>query len=82
MRDSLTCILQIPPNLRSLSAEVIALKIEEYKRTTSNEKDKQKYVDMVEPEFRYCKLCEGFKPERTHHCRECKRCVLLMDHHW
>jgi len=28
-----------------------------------------------------CKKCLGFKPERTHHCSICKRCILKMDHH-
>jgi len=28
-----------------------------------------------------CKKCLGFKPERTHHCSVCNRCVLKMDHH-
>jgi len=28
-----------------------------------------------------CRKCLGFKPERTHHCSVCKRCVLKMDHH-
>lgn len=26
-------------------------------------------------------ICQVFKPERTHHCSTCKRCVLVMDHH-
>ncbi|KAJ3994123.1 zf-DHHC-domain-containing protein [Lentinula boryana] len=30
---------------------------------------------------RYCKMCESFKPPRTHHCRQCGHCVLRMDHH-
>jgi hypothetical protein len=60
----------------------IEAKVEEYKRLNPNEKSKKKYTELVEPEFRYCKVCEGFKPERTHHCRECNRCVLMMDHHW
>ncbi|WVO13681.1 hypothetical protein L204_101302 [Cryptococcus depauperatus] len=30
---------------------------------------------------RRCRKCDGPKPERTHHCSVCKRCVLLMDHH-
>ncbi|KAK7006269.1 Palmitoyltransferase [Favolaschia claudopus] len=29
-----------------------------------------------------CRKCGGQKPERTHHCRICKRCVLKYDHHW
>jgi len=28
-----------------------------------------------------CSKCGGSKPERTHHCRVCKRCVLKYDHH-
>jgi palmitoyltransferase len=30
---------------------------------------------------RWCVKCNAYKPERSHHCRQCKRCVLKMDHH-
>lgn len=30
---------------------------------------------------RFCAHCQKFKPERTHHCRQCGDCVLKMDHH-
>ncbi|CBZ56291.1 hypothetical protein NCLIV_067160 [Neospora caninum Liverpool] len=30
---------------------------------------------------RYCKVCNVWKPDRTHHCSACGRCVLNMDHH-
>ena len=30
---------------------------------------------------RYCKKCMTVKPDRTHHCASCGRCVLKMDHH-
>ncbi|KNC98384.1 uncharacterized protein SPPG_09345 [Spizellomyces punctatus DAOM BR117] len=30
---------------------------------------------------RYCRICNGFKPPRTHHCKRCGRCILRMDHH-
>lgn len=30
---------------------------------------------------RSCKWCMKYKPDRAHHCRVCKRCVLKMDHH-
>jgi hypothetical protein len=77
-----------PPQLADASEEEVRAKVEEYKRTVSQEKSstkkaaRKKYVQLEEPEFRYCGHCEAFKPERTHHCRECKRCVLMMDHHW
>ncbi|KAJ7625220.1 zf-DHHC-domain-containing protein [Mycena rosella] len=29
-----------------------------------------------------CRKCGQAKPERTHHCRICNRCVLKYDHHW
>jgi hypothetical protein len=32
------------------------------------------------PRF-WCTKCQAPKPERTHHCSFCKRCVLKMDHH-
>jgi len=30
---------------------------------------------------RFCKWCSKYKPDRCHHCRVCKACVLRMDHH-
>jgi palmitoyltransferase ZDHHC2/15/20 len=30
---------------------------------------------------RFCKKCQTPKPDRTHHCSTCRRCVLKMDHH-
>ncbi|KAI9893439.1 MAG: Palmitoyltransferase [Vezdaea aestivalis] len=35
----------------------------------------------LESKKRWCKKCEGPKPERAHHCKVCKRCVPKMDHH-
>ena len=29
----------------------------------------------------FCKKCKSYKPPRTHHCSDCDRCVLKMDHH-
>ncbi|XP_050531682.1 palmitoyltransferase ZDHHC6-like [Daktulosphaira vitifoliae] len=31
--------------------------------------------------LQFCKICEGFKAPRVHHCHKCNRCVLKMDHH-
>jgi len=30
---------------------------------------------------RDCKWCGKYKPDRCHHCRVCRTCVLKMDHH-
>mmetsp|Transcript_42618 Transcript_42618/g.92870 ORF Transcript_42618/g.92870 Transcript_42618/m.92870 type:complete len:355 (-) Transcript_42618:17-1081(-) len=30
---------------------------------------------------RHCKWCGKYKPDRCHHCRVCRMCVLKMDHH-
>ncbi|KAH7092153.1 DHHC palmitoyltransferase-domain-containing protein [Paraphoma chrysanthemicola] len=30
---------------------------------------------------RFCNKCQSKKPDRSHHCSTCKRCVLKMDHH-
>merc|ERR1719335_953324 len=30
---------------------------------------------------RHCKWCGKYKPDRCHHCRVCKQCILRMDHH-
>jgi hypothetical protein len=32
-------------------------------------------------ERRFCKWCDKYKPDRCHHCRVCKSCILRMDHH-
>ncbi|KAF1962217.1 zf-DHHC-domain-containing protein [Byssothecium circinans] len=32
-------------------------------------------------DLRFCKKCQTKKPDRSHHCSSCKRCVLKMDHH-
>jgi len=30
---------------------------------------------------RNCKWCNKYKPDRAHHCRICRTCILKMDHH-
>lgn len=30
---------------------------------------------------KWCSKCKQYKPERTHHCKSCGKCVLKMDHH-
>ncbi|CAB4415873.1 unnamed protein product [Rhizophagus irregularis] len=32
-------------------------------------------------ERRFCNKCDIDKPDRTHHCRVCKKCISKMDHH-
>lgn len=32
-------------------------------------------------ERRHCKWCGKYKPDRCHHCRVCRACILKMDHH-
>ncbi|KAH8379427.1 hypothetical protein KR009_004934, partial [Drosophila setifemur] len=31
--------------------------------------------------LQFCKICQGYKAPRSHHCRRCDRCVIKMDHH-
>lgn len=39
------------------------------------------YVGDEARRRRYCRVCNVWKPDRTHHCSQCGRCVLNMDHH-
>ncbi|GJE89925.1 hypothetical protein PsYK624_060370 [Phanerochaete sordida] len=38
-------------------------------------------LHMTKPSLTKCKRCGEMRPERAHHCRICKRCVLKYDHH-
>ena len=31
--------------------------------------------------IRYCDKCTAIKPDRSHHCSVCGKCILKMDHH-
>eukprot|EP00007_Cunea_sp_BSH-02190019_P001808 CAMPEP_0174235432 /NCGR_PEP_ID=MMETSP0417-20130205/4876_1 /TAXON_ID=242541 /ORGANISM="Mayorella sp, Strain BSH-02190019" /LENGTH=308 /DNA_ID=CAMNT_0015313931 /DNA_START=27 /DNA_END=949 /DNA_ORIENTATION=+ len=35
----------------------------------------------AEKSLNYCYACHSIKPPRTHHCKQCGRCILRMDHH-
>jgi len=44
------------------------------------EDDKARSADPKQGR-RFCRKCSAWKPDRTHHCSVCGRCVLKMDHH-
>ncbi|KZT11761.1 zf-DHHC-domain-containing protein [Laetiporus sulphureus 93-53] len=56
---------------------------------TSDEEDGMSFMQaLLAPDERetqghgrWCRKCNAPKPERTHHCSTCGRCVLKMDHH-
>ncbi|OCB88236.1 zf-DHHC-domain-containing protein [Sanghuangporus baumii] len=39
------------------------------------------FDDDFNAPHKWCRKCWAPKPERTHHCSACGRCVLKMDHH-
>mmetsp|Transcript_27293 Transcript_27293/g.77481 ORF Transcript_27293/g.77481 Transcript_27293/m.77481 type:complete len:388 (-) Transcript_27293:112-1275(-) len=51
---------------RSVDIDLVPMALQEMKRTG---------------ERRHCKWCGKYKPDRCHHCRVCKCCILKMDHH-
>lgn len=50
-----------------------------------SDEDTQALLTPADDDFlspgKWCRKCWGPKPERTHHCSTCGRCVLKMDHH-
>ncbi|OCF37477.1 hypothetical protein I316_00601 [Kwoniella heveanensis BCC8398] len=48
---------------------------------TDGSQDRSLMAKSNTGEARWCKKCEGWKPDRCHHCRHCEQCVLKMDHH-
>jgi len=47
--------------------------------TTKGSKDSDSNSTFIG--VKWCRKCPGWKPPRAHHCSECERCVLKMDHH-
>jgi len=51
----------------------------------SNSSDSETRLRLVERsetgDVRTCGRCTKRKPDRTHHCKQCDRCNLKMDHH-
>ena len=48
--------------------------------TTTNIDLENENNEKIDDE-RYCKICDHYKPPRTHHCRSCHICIDRMDHH-
>ncbi|XP_025420953.1 palmitoyltransferase ZDHHC6-like isoform X4 [Sipha flava] len=38
-------------------------------------------LEEDEQYLQFCRICDGYKAPRVHHCHKCNRCVLKMDHH-
>jgi hypothetical protein len=56
----------LPQDVRAAPRENVTLSLQETKRSGDR---------------RHCKWCGKYKPDRCHHCRVCKCCILKMDHH-
>jgi hypothetical protein len=55
------------------------------KNASSNDDRAFEHLNMQESKKgggrRWCKWCGKYKPDRCHHCRVCRSCILKMDHH-
>jgi len=49
---------------------------DQYQASAMNLQEMKKSGDR-----RHCKWCGKYKPDRCHHCRVCRTCILKMDHH-
>ncbi|KAL5482478.1 PFA3 [Sanghuangporus weigelae] len=47
----------------------------------STKREPEAFDDDFNAPHKWCRKCWAPKPERTHHCSACGRCVLKMDHH-
>jgi len=56
----------VPQNTRGADMASLGLGLQETKRSGDR---------------RHCKWCAKYKPDRCHHCRVCRTCILKMDHH-
>lgn len=53
----------------------------DWEYTAKPNKDIHSKEKKKDGERRHCKWCVKYKPDRCHHCRVCKTCILKMDHH-
>lgn len=65
----------------STSSSNISSQSDNNKSSLSISLSVKKTVDDTIPKFNLCATCVRWKPERCHHCRQCNKCVLKMDHH-
>ena len=47
----------------------------------ADKKDIRTLEKKTNRDLRVCRRCKVYKPDRSHHCSSCDRCVLKMDHH-
>ena len=52
-----------------------------YSQVPTDANDSYSFTVKSTGERRFCKKCHATKPDRTHHCSTCQKCVLKMDHH-
>jgi palmitoyltransferase ZDHHC2/15/20 len=49
--------------------------------SSDSENDKLAVEKRRDGSIRTCNHCQMRKPDRCHHCKQCDRCILKMDHH-
>jgi hypothetical protein len=86
VRSVLTHPGQIPENDPNWAFQPQDLRAAGKDKDKEKEKDKDTNLPMLQEqkrsgERRHCKWCGKYKPDRCHHCRVCRMCILKMDHH-
>lgn len=64
--------------------KIMGLKLDEFFDQNLTHKslcENTSFYDLSKCNDRICKFCLVKKPDRTHHCRTCKKCIRKMDHH-